>query len=242
MLFQSERLSAAGANLRKVDYLLHFIWNTNITSYWCVCLKAINTRGLWYGFLEGKLLPTASDLVVNFSPPRTGTFSIPSQVVNKLLYRLFGVWRLLITFPLAAATSGVAILMFCRDYHQHFRSLSANRSIIQPKFGKGLHDINESGVFSRKCVSGLLCSWGRTWGTFVTWKGTFLSCSEVPFCSISLKDLERHCHLLHCGSGAVLACNFSLTLGHHLFCAKAAVMTAKWPCNDAVVSIIWSWS
>lgn len=70
-----------------------------------------------------------------------------------------------------------------------------------------------------------------TWGTFVTWKGTFSSCSEAPFCSMSLKVLERHWHLGQCGSGAVLACNCMLTLEHHFLCAKAAVMTAKWACS-----------
>lgn len=128
--------------------------------FWCACFRAINIRGLWYGFLESKLLQTGSDLVVNFSSLWTGTFSIPSKVVKKLLYRLYGVWRLwnvLITFPLVAATARVAILMFCWDCHQHFRSLNANHLIIQPKFGKGLYDINESGVFSWKCTSGPLC-------------------------------------------------------------------------------------
>lgn len=169
------------------------------------------------------------------------TFSIPSKVVKKLLYRLYGVWRLLITFPWAEATSGVAILMFCWDYHQHFSSLNANHLIMQPKFGKHLYDINESSAFSWKCMSGPLLLM-RTWGTFVTWKETFLSCSEVPFCSMSLKDLEGHCHLLRCSSGAVLACNFTITLGHHFLCVKAAMMTAKWPCSNAVVFITWSWS
>lgn len=50
MLFQSERKS--GAKLRKADYLLHIIWNRNITSDWCASLKSISTGGPGMGFLK----------------------------------------------------------------------------------------------------------------------------------------------------------------------------------------------
>lgn len=101
-----ERQSAAGANLKKVDYLLHIIRNRNIPVIDVHASKQLIWR-LWHRFLENKLLPTRRDLVVNFSPLRTGTFSIPSKVVKKVLYRLYGVWRLLNTFARVQQPQGL---------------------------------------------------------------------------------------------------------------------------------------